>query len=143
MPYVDLWRSAVLIVITHGPLFQSKNRYYMVIIPKLLSAALVPLFQPKNSYHMVISPKLSSATQPEIGHSWSFFQNYHHYQITNVACSSIWLKPDYSQNTPRFCHSNQCRLFNLAERTKRTLRRAIDLMAPKVAKGKNIRYLSR
>ena len=103
------------------PLFQPKNRYYIIIIPKLSSAALVPLFQPKNSYQMDISPKLSSAALVPLfnlktGIIWSFYQNYHllpWYPCFNLktafACSSIWLKPLSSQNIPRFCHPGQCR----------------------------------
>ena len=90
-------------------MFQPKNRYYMVIFPKLSTDTLVPLYQPKSRYHMVIFPKLSSDTpvpllqpisrycmviypklssdtlvplfQPKVGIKWSFSQNYHQLPI--------------------------------------------------------------
>ena len=76
MPYIDLWRSAVLIVITHGPLFQLiiwsfYQNYYLlpwypcfnlktgIIWSFYQNYLLVPLFKPKT------------------GIIWSFYQNYH------------------------------------------------------------------
>ena len=76
MPYIDLWRTTVLIInsyymvtspkltsVTWVPLVEPINSYYMVIFPKLTSVTRVPLVEPINSYYMVIFPKLPSVTR--------------------------------------------------------------------------------
>ena len=52
MPYIDLWRTVLII-----------NSYYMIIFPKLISVTWVPLVEPISSCKMDISPKLISVTR--------------------------------------------------------------------------------
>ena len=75
MPYIDLWRSAVLIVITHGPLFQPKTGIIWSFYQNYYLLPWYPCFNLKT------------------GIIWSLYQNYHllpWYPCFNLKTAITW-----------------------------------------------------
>ena len=51
-----------LTTVTQVPLMEPINSCYLIIFPKITSVTQVPLVEPIDRYHMVISPKITSVT---------------------------------------------------------------------------------